>query len=244
MRHDPRAMAAAGPRQHSRIAEAKIISAGEQRKAFRSAQRHSRYVTILKLGLPLIALGLISMFIYWVTSQKPAPVPENLSANEQTFKQDELIMQNPNLNGYADGRAYEVLAKTATQKPAEPDLVYLQSMQAQISQTNGEWVAFTSNTGIFNQATQWMEVAGSVDVLFSAGARLMTEKIQVETVKDYLQSLTPVAIEAEGIRLQAGKMEAFEGGDHLRFSQGVRFTFDRTLPGPSLDRTNQIGAQQ
>ena len=216
--------------QGSRTAhDARIISAQEQQRAFRSAQRHTQRVRWLKLGLPLIAFGIVAGFIGWVVQQKPAAPPSDLAVKDGDFQQEELVMKNPDLNGYTNGQAYNVIAKRATQKVATPDIINMEEPVARITDDKDQWVTITSKVGQFNQTTEFLEVKGNVDVKSSLGYNLKTEVVQVEMAKDYLQTLTPVQIRSKDIALDANKLEAFDNGDLFRFTGGVKLHIDAAM---------------
>lgn len=213
----------------SSFSNMRIISIDEQERAFKSAQRHTRRVTWLKWFLPVIALGIIGGFTTWVINQKPAPVPEEVASNEEAFQQDEVIMQNPNLNGFSDGRAYEVMAVRAIQKLSEPDVVNLEDLSARITMPDEAWVTFTSETGRFNQKEEYLTLSGKVDVKSSEGYGLLTEAVDVKMKENYLQTTTPVSIASKDILLQANKLEAIDSGDLIRFTGKVKLRIDATL---------------
>lgn len=213
----------------STFSNMRIITVHEQQKAFRSAQRHTRRVTWLKWLLPLIALGIIGGFTTWAVNQKPVPVPEEVASNEQAFKQDEIIMQNPNLNGYSGDRAYEVKAVRAIQKLSVPDVVNLEDLSARITMPNADWVTFTSNAGRFNQKEEFLELSGKVDVKASQGYGLKTEAVEVKMKDNYLRTTQPVRIASKDILLEANSLEAFDSGEMIRFSGNVKLRLDAAL---------------
>ena len=213
----------------STFSNMRIISEDEQHKAFRTAQRHTRRVTWLKWLLPLIALAIIGGFTTWAVNQKPMPVPEELASNEQAFQQDEIIMQNPNLNGFSDNRAYEVTAARAIQKLSEPDVVNLEDLSARITMPNADWVTFTSNAGRFNQKEEFLELSGKVDVISSQGYGLKTEVVEVKMKDNYLRTNAPVRIASKDIQLDANTLEAIDSGDLIRFKGNVKLRIDAAL---------------
>ncbi|TLP46039.1 LPS export ABC transporter periplasmic protein LptC [Cohaesibacter sp. CAU 1516] len=226
----------------STFSNMRIITEDEQHKAFRSAQRHTRRVTWLKWLLPLIALGIIGSFTTWAVNQKTVPLPEEVVSNEEAFKQDEIIMQNPNLNGFSDDRAYEVKAVKAIQKLSEPDVVNLEDLSARITMPNADWVTFTSNAGRFNQKDEFLELSGAVDVKSSQGYGLKTEAVEVKMKDNYLRTTEPVRIASKDILLQADTLEAIDSGDLIRFTGNVRLRIDTALINGESSAAPQQGS--
>ena len=207
----------------------RIISIDEQQKAFGRAQRHTKRVKRLKWGLPLIAIGIIAGFVTWVVQQKPIVEPEEPAIVQTAFQQDELIMQNPNLNGFSDGRAYEVIAKRAVQKVATPDVINLEDLTARITDEKEQWVTVTAQKGQFNQNSEELALFGDVDVKSSLGYDLKTDIVHIEMKKGYLQTQTPVEIISNDIRLRANKLEAINNGERFRFIGNVRLRVDAAM---------------
>lgn len=225
--------------------QTRIISVQEQQRAFRSAQRHTLRVKWLKWGLPLIAISIVVAFVWWVTNQKPATAPVEVIEADNAFQQDELIMQNPNLNGYTDGRSYEVVAKRAIQKVATPDVINLERLSARINDEQDQWVIITASKGRFNQTEENLDLEGSVDVKSSLGYNLSTDAVNVEMKNGYLKTNSPVAIRSKDIDLHADRLEAIDNGDLFRFSGNVRLRIDAsTMSKNSNNDADQTGAEE
>ena len=207
-----------------------IISSEEQMRAFRRAKRHSRLVFILKWSLPVIALGIITGFVGWVSKHNPKEPTEVVQLeDDESLKQDELVMQNPNLNGYTDGRAYEVVADRATQKVETPNVINLEAVKARITDEKQEWVTIVSKSGVFDQNNETLGLDGDVQVDSSLGYKLHTEKVAVDMPKGYMQTLSPVSIASRDIRLSANRLEAIDNGEQFRFTGSVRLYIDAAL---------------
>ncbi len=214
----------------------RIISQEQQQKAFRSAKRHSRRVAVLKWGLPVIALVTVVSFVSWVIDNQPAP-PE-VTIEETSFEQDELIMQKPKLNGFSDGRAYEVVAERAVQKVATPDVVDLQKLEARIKDEKEQWANITAQTGQFNQTAETMKLDGDVTVQSSLGYGLATDGVEIEMKKGYMRTTSPVEIKSKDIILSAQQLEAIDNGEQFRFSGRVKLRIDAALLNQSSSTDN------
>ncbi|WP_316858772.1 LPS export ABC transporter periplasmic protein LptC [uncultured Cohaesibacter sp.] len=201
---------------------ARIISAHEQERAFKRAKRHSIFVKLMKWSLPMINIIVVIGFIVWVTEQKPAESNEEIQIKEASFKQQELVMLNPNLNGYSDDRAYQVIAARATQKADKPNIINLEQVDARITDEKKQWMTVTSRTGRFDQDKEYLDLKGAVDVNSSLGYQLKTEVVNVRMKKGWLQTRTPVEITSKDIRLTAKRLTAFNNGEHVTFKGNVR----------------------
>ncbi len=207
----------------------RIISSQEQKRAFRLAHRHSRRVTILKWSLPVITLAIVAGFIGWVSRNTPTEAPLQVQLEEGGFKQDELVMQNPNLNGFTDGRAYEVTANEATQKVETPNVINLKAVRARITDEKQQWVTINADAGVFNQKEETLGLDGSVKVDSSLGYKLDTDEVAVDMPKGYMKTISPVTITSRDIRLSSNQLEAINNGEQFRFSGNVRLYIDAAL---------------
>jgi lipopolysaccharide export system protein LptC len=207
----------------------RIISADEQQRAFRSARRHSQRVNILKWGLPVFAIALMIGFVGWVIDNQPAPVEAPVEEAAAILQKDELVMQNPKLNGFAEGRAYEVLAERAIQKVATPDIVDLEQLQARITDEQERWAHVTASKGHFNQTEETLALDGDVQVTSSLGYGLGTEEVEIEMKKGYMRTLSPVSIQSKDILLSADQLEAIDNGEHFRFTGRVTLNIDPAM---------------
>jgi len=206
---------------------ARIISADQQEKAFRSARRHTVRVRLLKLILPLVAIGIVSGFVFWVLQKSPAPV--EVSIDETSLKQDELVMKNPKLNGYGDGQTYEVVADRALQKVATPNIINLEKIIARVNDDKDQWANVTADFGIFDQTKETLELTGGVDVTSSIGYSLRTDEVGLDMKKGYMQTRKPVRIQSKDIILAAEKLEAIQNGEQIRFTGNVTLRIDGAL---------------
>ena len=226
-------------RQRDRSGITPIISAEEQQKAFRRAERHTRRVRLLKWGLPLIALGIVVGFVSWVAQQKPVAPPAEIAETKKAFQQDQLIMQNPDLNGFSNGSAYQVDAARAIQDVATPDLINLEELSALITDEEDRSVNITARTGRFNQTEEWLELDGMVDVRSSLGYDLQTESVRVEMREGYMQTRSPVEIRSRDVQLRADKLEAINNGEQFRFTGNVKLEIDAALMQGTADPIDQ-----
>ncbi|MCT4655764.1 MAG: LPS export ABC transporter periplasmic protein LptC [Cohaesibacter sp.] len=204
-----------------------IISAQDQERAFRSARRHSSRVKFLKLAVPLCVLFGISGFIYWTLDNKPKEVA--VTIEETSFEKDELIMEKPKLNGFSEGRAYEVVAEQAIQKVATPHIINLQQMTARVNNEKDQWATLTALSGLFDQEKETLSLSGNVDVKSSLGYGLKTEGAEVEMKVGYMRTTQPVAIRSKDILLTAEQLEVIDNGKQFRFTERVRLRIDQTF---------------
>ena len=221
-----------------RLPDERIISAEEQQKAFRSAQRHTRRVKWLKWGLPIIAIGIVAGFAVWVSRQAPVLEPVEVTDSDTALQQDELIMQNPNLSGYTSGRAYHVVAERAVQKVDTPDVINLENLSARITDDNEDWVTVDAKTGRFNQTEETLDLTGAVDVHSSLGYGLTTEAVDIEMKQGYMKTRTPVHIRSKDVDLQAQTLEAINNGEQFRFTGGVKLRIDRSMMNAPAQETS------
>lgn len=224
------------PNEHMDPHAHRIISADEQERAFRSAKLHSRRVGLLKWGVPFFAMVLVVGFVSWVIDNQPVPLEASVEEAATILQKDELVMQNPKLNGFSEGRAYEVLAERAIQKVATPDIVDLEQLEARISDEEERWAHITAEGGRFNQSQETLALDGAVSVTSSLGYGLNTEQVEIEMKKGYMKTLSPVAIQSKDILLQADQLEAIDNGEQFRFTGRVKLNIDTAFLNQENDK--------
>ena len=225
---------------HSEPSDPRIISADAQHRAFKSAQRHTRRIKWLRWGAPLVAIAIVAGFVGWVIQKTPELDPVEVTVEETSLKQDRLIMQNPRLTGFSDGRAYEVLAVRAIQQVATPDVVDLERLSARINDDKNQWATVTAKAGRFDQTKQILDLEEDVTVKSSLGYGLTTDAVNIDMQKGYMRTLNPVRIQSSDILLEANQLEAIENGEQFRLTGNVKLRIDAAL----INKTAGTGARQ
>ena len=101
-------------------------------RMFRRAARHTRVVRFLRVGLP-VGLVVALCFIVIVAYFNPLKAPTNVSLDHVAISGTKINMEHPRLAGFtSDLLPYEVTAQVASQDLANPDVIELTDLRAQL----------------------------------------------------------------------------------------------------------------
>ena len=150
------------------------------RAVSRPSRRYTRFVSAMKLLLPAVAVGLLLLVAAWPSIEAQlvrfAAILPRLDLRDAT----DLRMVNARFSGLdKQNRPYTVTAETARQMPNKDDLIALEGPKADITLQSGAWVAVTSDTGVYQQTAQVLDLLGQVHVFHDAGIEFVTDAARV-----------------------------------------------------------------
>jgi lipopolysaccharide export system protein LptC len=180
---------------------------------------YTRFVALMKFLLPAVALGLLLLIAVWPRLQ------EGLDRLRVSFNRldlgeaGDLRMVNAHYSGLDKlHRPYVVTADVARQTPNRNDLVALEGPKADMTLTNGAWLAVTSDTGVYLSQGQQLDMFGAVKLFHDRGYELNTDTAHIDMPQGTAEGHDPVQgqgvfgdIISEGFRLA-------DHGDNITFS--------------------------
>jgi lipopolysaccharide export system protein LptC len=197
-------------------------TAADDERAFRAAIRHSRMVRFLRIAIPA---GIIAMLgvIAAAAFIKPGGLGHlPIDPGRLGVTDTKITMQAPRLAGFTqDSRPYEVTAASATQDITKPDLLEMQGIIARIEMPDRSVMHMKAQNGVYNSNTEMLWLGHEIDVSSSAGqtGHLIDATIDIKSGK--VISDTPVTFKMLNGDLKAKRMEITEGGELVRFENGV-----------------------
>lgn len=196
---------------------------GGRAQAFAAARRHSALVRLLRWLLPGGAvLALLVSFAGWGLSLFALP---DLQISDITLTEDGIAMDSPLLRGQdQDGRPYELRAQRAFQTVSANPVITMHELSGQIVlDDEGQSASITAPRARFDSETAIMTFPdGQVRLSLSSGGEALLGVASVDLEAGTLNSNQPVSILNDGVRLDAGGVEGFDGGARLLFTGGVR----------------------
>lgn len=132
--------------------------------------RHSSFVSIMKIALPLTAIALfITVLIYSGIFDKRDRL--DITFREIAQRNDDLRMVSPRITGLdRSGQPYLLTADTATQGNSKPNEIALENVQADLKlSSDGEWISVSSTTGLLDTESQDLALQQKIDVYLSSG---------------------------------------------------------------------------
>jgi len=214
---------------------------GAPETAIRRAQRHSRRVRILRVGLPAVAaLGLLLFGLFILLDPARLLHGFPVEFTRITISGDKLTIEAPRLTGFTrDARPYSVTAHSAVQDLKRPNFVELTGIVGEVAQARGASDLRATN-GLYDMKAEQLQLSGGIQIRAAGGYRIALSDAFVEVRKGEIATDNPVhAIFPDG-SLQASRLRIFDHGAHLVFDGGVSMTL--RLPPP--ENSESDGTQQ
>lgn len=196
----------------------------DRKKFFKSARRHSLWVRLLRICLPLFGFGAIAGLLF-ITTFVPKIGDLGLDLGDMTlsFNGSSIMMNNPKLNGFGDdGQAYEIEAESATQSILNPEVINLSGLSAKIGLEDGTWADVRSTQGIYDNKASTLMLDEQIKVDSSEGYRVTLQNAEVDLKAGTLLSNSPVEVQSETGFMQANGLIVDQSGQRIRFTKGIR----------------------
>ena len=205
-------------------------------RMFRAAMRHSRFVRLLRVTIPvgLVVGGAAAIVVgTWLDPLRAlARLPVNLGG--LVVSGTKITMQAPRLAGFTrDQRSYVVVARAAAQDVTNPDLLELQDIDATMEMQDGQFKV-VARAGLYNNKTEMLTLQQNIVVTSSAYEAHLSEAL-VNVRTSHIISERPVEVKMLQGTINANRLEVVNSGEVIRFERGV----DMRLVGesPQPDRT-------
>ena len=181
---------------------------------------YSRFVITMKVGLPIVALGLVGLLFLWPQVQVSNI---RLSVGLASFKAanpESPSMVNARFVG-SDNRdqAFSITADLAKNILLGKSKVELEVPKADLAMQDGSWLAMTAKTGLYDQQGKSLALDGAVNLFHDSGYEFNTETALVDLEGGIAVGDKPVQgqgpfgqLMAEGVRIEnMGKTMLFTG---------------------------------
>ena len=199
-------------------------------RALARARRHSRWVRVMRAGLPLVAALGIAAFVAvaWVQSL----VPDGLEVDAIKVEGGELVMENPSLRGFDErDRPYAIDAERATQNVADPDHFRLSEVLADIPLPDGRRVTVLSAGGDYDRGNELLSIPDAFTIMVDDGTIGTFEGGTVNIEAGTVESGGAVDIRNPEARIRADGLSVERAGRTATFTGNVRVTIE---PGSAM----------
>ena len=199
-------------------------------RMFRRAARHSRVVRFLRVGLP-VGLVVALCFIVIVAYFNPLKAPTNVSLDHVAISGTKINMERPRLTGFtSDLLPYEVTAQVASQDLANPDVIELTDLRAQLHTEDQGIVEIKARKGFYDTKADLFRLADNILVQSTKGHEARLQEATIDVKKGTIISEHRVETKFPNGTVEANHLDVAENGALVLFSQGVE-TF-LVLDGP------------
>lgn len=208
--------------------------------AFVVADRHSKHVRIMKIGLPLAALFGVGFFsAATVFSRSSTPI---VTSSPVVMNDGRIVMANPKLEGFtSDNRPYKMVAERAIQQSATSPLVELEKISAEFPFGKDAVAKLEADTGTFDNAAKMLNLSDDIMLVSSDGMRAKLSSASINTGTSDLVTDKPVDIVTQGSHITADRMSTAQGGKIIIFENHVRLNIDAKQLKQSGSQSGESG---
>ena len=187
MAHDLTQVTSSTRRNRSGAAHA---SGNDRQRAFAQARRHSAWVRVLKLVLPLSAVvATAGLFLSPTMLLRLARPDLNGSIAGVEITTDQLRMTHPRFDGFtADQGHYVITAAAAVQMLDNTDLMQLESVHGHLDQPDKSWTDLTSKGGSYQTKTKALRLTDGIVMTTSVLARAELDHADVDVDRKLVTS--------------------------------------------------------
>jgi lipopolysaccharide export system protein LptC len=203
----------------------------------RAVGLHSQVVAILKIVLPLVAVGmLLGLFVFQ---------PESERGGEIVFSEADLAalgqglrISNPTFDGVTrDADRFSFSAELVVPDAAPPQRASITALTGTIAFAGGGDMALRADGGAVDLPNQLLQLSGAVQIDTSQGYRVTADRVDVDLESGRIEGGDDVRGTGPLGRIRSGRLvvgpAAPETGDRLfTFGNGVRVIYDPPVAGP------------
>ena len=207
-----------------------ILSKEDQRKAFGKAKRHTFAARALKYLMPLVSLGIVSLYFIPKDSKTILPdIPVSIDSIDLSSKG--LKMINPRYAGGNDklGR-YKVEAEYALQSMSATNLLELHKISGVINQPDNKWIKLQANEGKYDTTTEKMELQGDILISSNQGMEARLQSAKIDMKKQAIVSDKPVQMKMNGNIIDAQSLSLDSARKRVLFKGGVKVKLFKNKP--------------
>lgn len=201
--------------------------------AYDQARRHSRHVKRLKIVLPVIAFIIAAIFV--VVSVIRAYLPDELQIENATIENGKIVMQNPAISGRnKQGISYSMKAERALQDIANPDIITLKKIHAEMPVNDTLIATVDAASGIYDRGGNTLNMDEPFTITMNNGVNADFRSAYLDINAGEMESKQPIAISMNGGSIVAQRLRMTDKGRIVTFEGMVRVNVE-----PSSIRENQ-----
>lgn len=198
-------------------------------REFARARRHTRLVSMLKIGLPLTALLIVvgGIAVTWLARG----LPENATVSAASLDDGRIVMEDPRMSGVDNkDRPYSMIAQRAIQS-LDGGGIELESVRANVSVSDTATADIVAARGHYDPEGQKLRLYDDISVDTTDGMSMTLSEARIDLATGGLTGAGPVAIETPSQTIEAGSLTVRDGGRTLSFGDRVKMTLTPSAAG-------------
>ncbi len=228
---DTPSSSASGPRSNqgpNHEADSVTIWQLRQTEVGQSVAQYSRFVSAMKLALP-VAAGILLLLVVVLPQFRDDDARFRIGMDlVKGSSNDTLSMTNARYFGTDEkGQPYSVTAQGVRQHTKDDNAIDLVSPKAEINLTNGTYLQAAASQGLYDRAKEKLDLSGEVTVFQDQGNQIKTSQAMVMLKAGTATGRQPVSGEGPYGTMQAdGGFDMSENGRTMKFLGPARVTFN------------------
>lgn len=199
-----------------------------------SSPHYSRFVAMMKLLLPSMAVVLIALVVVW---PRLVSVDERFRLGFSSMSAsavESLTMVNARYFGTdKDNQPFTVTADLATEAADGSHALDLEAPKADITLKDGTWMVLGSNTGLYSHDTNLLDLHGDVNMFHDKGYEFHMPAVRVDLKAGRAVSKDPVRGQGPFGEVVADGLLITSNGKVIEFTGKTKLVL-RPVPGSKL----------
>lgn len=206
--------------------------------AERHERRRRRFVSLLKIGLPIFALGVFAALFVFNGARYDSRI--SFDGVDLASLEEGLRLTNPRFTGATKrGEPFTVIAAWALPDGPNPETIELSEVSGEISLADGRTVTVSAAGGVIRPKVNHVALSGDVRLITSDGYTMQAEEAALDAEAEVVTASGGVMAEgplgritAETMRATRAPMSNAEGasqgeGAYIWFENRVRVRIER-----------------
>ncbi|MEQ1755593.1 MAG: LPS export ABC transporter periplasmic protein LptC [Micropepsaceae bacterium] len=182
---------------------------------------YSRFVRIMKVMLPIVALSLIVLVVVYSAGWRDEATVQFQGTEMKDLTQDRALV-NPKLTG-TDGRGqpFTVTARGATLAPGKAQRMTIDEVKADITMQDKSWVQVGAVQGVLDVEGKTLDLKQTINIYSDRGYECHTDSARYDFGSGLLKGETPIKCQGPLGIITAKRFEGLRDPGILKFMGGV-----------------------
>lgn len=177
---------------------------------------YSHLVTLLKLVLPSVAVGLVAVILLWPQLN---PIDQRFRLKPVAVSMEDLEnlrMMNPRYVGSdSQDQPYTITADQALQVSGDANVTDLTRPKGDITLNSGTWLSLTADAGTYRKKEQLLDLEGNVNLFHDGGYEILTKRAHIDLVKNNAEGNDPVTGQGPDTELSGEGFRVYDRGQRV-----------------------------
>ncbi|MGH1374782.1 MAG: LPS export ABC transporter periplasmic protein LptC [Alphaproteobacteria bacterium] len=196
-------------------------------------QGYTTFVRVMRLALPVVAVGIIALLYSRTGEQESAIVPVEeytQEIEEQQISRNELL--NPKFESVdKKDQPYLITADRAIQGEMNKELIMLERPIGTMTMSDGVQVRMHSDTGAYRQDTERFFLQGNVHLEHAQGYKIFSEEAHIDLKKNFAWSEKDVRGEGPDLFIEGSGVHANGKTGEIVFTGPAKLILDDGFEG-------------